>query len=79
MNHHLHQSFAQCSAARRGPRLVRHGGSVPVRTDEGVAMLRDSVLEETPMEVEIIGLTPEEQRRVLAAFPGGRRFQLKGV
>lgn len=31
---------------------------------------------ETPLTVEFEGLTPEEQRAALAAFPGGRRFQL---
>jgi hypothetical protein len=32
---------------------------------------------ETPLEVEFVGLTPSEQRRALASFPGGRRFTLK--
>ncbi|HHY50845.1 MAG TPA: hypothetical protein GYA10_14005 [Alphaproteobacteria bacterium] len=32
---------------------------------------------EAPLEVEFEGLTDEEQRRALAAFPGGRRFVLK--
>lgn len=31
---------------------------------------------EAPLTVEFEGLTPEEQRAALAAFPGGRRFQL---
>lgn len=31
---------------------------------------------ETPLTVEFEGLTPEEQRAALAAFPGGKRFQL---
>jgi hypothetical protein len=31
---------------------------------------------ETPLTVEFVGLTPEEQRAALAAFPGGRRFRL---
>lgn len=31
---------------------------------------------ETPLTVEFEGLTPDEQRAALAAFPGGRRFQL---
>lgn len=54
------------------------GRPVSATTDEGEATpLRDRVLDETPLEVEIIGLTPEEQVRVLAAFPGGRRFRLR--
>lgn len=32
---------------------------------------------ETVLEVEFVGLTPEEQRRALGAFPGGHRFRLK--
>ena len=32
---------------------------------------------ETPLEVEFVGLTEDEQRAALAAFPGGRRFILK--
>lgn len=31
---------------------------------------------ETPLTVEFEGLTPDEQRAALAAFPGGKRFQL---
>ncbi|HEV7276960.1 MAG TPA: hypothetical protein VGN80_11785 [Devosiaceae bacterium] len=31
---------------------------------------------ETPLTVEFEGLTPEEQRAAIAAFPGGKRFQL---
>jgi hypothetical protein len=31
---------------------------------------------ELPLEVEFEGLTMEEQRAALAAFPGGRRFVL---
>jgi hypothetical protein len=37
---------------------------------------------ELPLEIEFEGLTLEEQRAALAAFPGGRRFFLtadKGV
>lgn len=34
---------------------------------------------EAPLEVEFEGLTDEEQRRALAAFPGGRRFVLKAA
>ena len=33
---------------------------------------------EHPLEIEFVGLTPEQQLRALA-FPGGRRFVLKGV
>lgn len=32
---------------------------------------------ETVLEVEFVGLSPEEQRIALANFPGGRRFRLK--
>jgi hypothetical protein len=32
---------------------------------------------ETPIEIEFVGLTPEEQQAALAAFPGGKRFVLK--
>jgi hypothetical protein len=31
---------------------------------------------ETPMVVEFFGITEEEQRAALAAFPGGKRFVL---
>lgn len=31
---------------------------------------------EAPLEIEFEGLTLEEQRAALAAFPGGRRFVL---
>ena len=79
MNHHLHQSFARFSRAKAGPRLVRQDHGYPAMTDEGRLALADSVLDEAPMEVEIVGLTPEEQARVLKAFPGGRRFHLKSV
>jgi hypothetical protein len=32
---------------------------------------------EAMLEIEFIGLTDEEQRHALTAFPGGRRFILK--
>jgi len=32
---------------------------------------------EAPLEVAFVGLTEDEQRAALAAFPGGRRFRLK--
>ncbi len=32
---------------------------------------------ETEMEIEFFGISEAEQRRALAAFPGGRRFTLK--
>lgn len=32
---------------------------------------------EAPLEIEFVGLTEAEQRRAIAAFPGGRRFVLK--
>jgi hypothetical protein len=31
---------------------------------------------EVPLAVEFVGLTPDQQRAALAAFPGGKRFQL---
>lgn len=31
---------------------------------------------EAPLSVSFTGLTPEEQLRALAAFPGGKRFRL---
>jgi hypothetical protein len=31
---------------------------------------------EVPLAVEFVGISEEEQRAALAAFPGGRRFQL---
>lgn len=34
---------------------------------------------ETLLEVEFVGLTPDEQRMALGNFPGGRRFRLKNV
>jgi hypothetical protein len=53
-------------AVVRGLRLHRvHLGSVG-RIDD----------EETPLEVEFVGLSESEQRRALAAFPGGKRFHL---
>lgn len=33
---------------------------------------------EMPMLVSFEGLTPDEQRRALSGFPGGRRFVLAG-
>jgi hypothetical protein len=53
-------------AARDGRRLP--GPCSPVGPAAGEEML---------LEVEFIGLTEAEQRRALAAFPGGRRFLLK--
>jgi hypothetical protein len=51
--------------------------------DEGVRLPPPRGLEvapidrpELPLEVEFEGLTLEEQRAALAAFPGGRRFVL---
>jgi hypothetical protein len=35
-----------------------------------------AALPESPIEVEFEGLTLDEQRAALAAFPGGRRFVL---
>jgi hypothetical protein len=32
--------------------------------------------EEVPLGVEFVGLSESEQRRALAAFPGGKRFYL---
>jgi hypothetical protein len=32
---------------------------------------------EIPIEIEFVGLTPEEQEAALSAFPGGKRFVLK--
>lgn len=32
---------------------------------------------ERPLEIEFFGITEEQQRKALAAFPGGRRFILK--
>lgn len=32
---------------------------------------------EAPIEVEFVGISEDEQRAALAAFPGGRRFVLK--
>lgn len=32
---------------------------------------------ETVLEVEFVGLTPDEQRAALKNFPGGRRFRLR--
>lgn len=32
---------------------------------------------ELPLEVEFVGLTPDEQQMALAGFPGGQRFVLK--
>lgn len=51
-------------AAVDGLRTPRHPAIAPV--DEP----------ETPLTVEFEGLTLDEQRAALAAFPGGRRFQL---
>ena len=34
--------------------------------------------DEVPMAISFEGLTPAEQHRVLAAFPGGKRFVLQG-
>jgi hypothetical protein len=31
---------------------------------------------EAPLAVEFVGLSADEQRAALAAFPGGKRFQL---
>jgi hypothetical protein len=34
---------------------------------------------ESELDVTFVGLTDEEQRAALAAFPGGRRFRLRPV
>ena len=49
-----------------------HGRRVP-RTDEPLAAIDEPEIE---LEVEFVGLTEEEQRKALEAFPGGKRFTL---
>jgi hypothetical protein len=81
VTHHLPQSFSRFTQLRTVLRPV--GADIDpiiVASDEGDSTtLRDRLMDEVPLEVEIIGLTPQEQQRVLAAFPGGSRFRLKGV
>ena len=52
-------------------------------TRDGVRVAGDRVpaidAPETELDVTFIGLSEEEQRAALAAFPGGRRFRLKLV
>ncbi len=49
-----------------------HGVRLP-RNDEVIAPLDEP---EAILEVEFEGLTEDEQRAALNAFPGGRRFRL---
>ncbi len=55
-------------------------GRLWLAAKEGRAMRRPHVLPadrpELPMLVSFEGLSPEEQHKALAAFPGGRRFVL---
>jgi hypothetical protein len=38
--------------------------------------ISDAVGPETPLTVEFVGISAAQQQAALAAFPGGRRFQL---
>jgi hypothetical protein len=52
-------------------------------TRDGVRVAGDRVpaidAPESELDVTFVGLTDEEQRAALAAFPGGRRFRLPPV
>lgn len=52
-------------AARDGKRLPPPEGAIAAIS-----------IPESPLEIEFEGLTLEEQRAAIAAFPGGRRFVL---
>lgn len=78
MNYHVQPSLAHSNAGRRFPRLATSGGTrVAALTDEGPVALGEPGVGEAPMTIEISGLTPEQQRAVLARFPGGSRFRLR--
>lgn len=58
---------------RRRPLWLAAVDGLPTARHPAVAPVDEP---ETPLTVEFEGLTPDEQRAALAAFPGGKRFQL---
>jgi hypothetical protein len=58
------------------PTLMRPASGRLVRTDEGALAIGDVLAPETPMRVEIVGLSEEAQRAILDRFAGGSRFRL---
>lgn len=68
-----HQRFVY--ATRRRPRVwlaARDGERLPPPRERVNAIIDAEV----PLEVQFEGLSLEEQRAALTAFPGGRRFVL---
>lgn len=53
---------------------ILRSGSGPV--DPQLVNLGDITSPETELDVEFVGISEEQQRAALAAFPGGRRFRL---
>ena len=53
---------------------TRNGQRVDLRGREG--NVPSTGMPEAPLDVLFVGLSEEEQRAALAAFPGGARFRL---
>jgi hypothetical protein len=75
MNRHFRPDSVRAIPAS----LMRPAAGRAARTDEGHVALGDILAPETPLTVEIVGLSPEAQRALLAGFPGGARFRIKGA
>lgn len=56
--------------------LARFGHRAIDPVDPEVRNLGPSDGPEAPVAVEFVGISMEQQRAALAAFPGGRRFKL---
>ena len=69
--------MAQHTGTRSFEALPRYPRLAAVRGVRRSEPIRPVDAPEVPLEVEFVGLTEEEQRRALAAFPGGRRFVLR--
>ena len=50
--------------------------ATPERPSDFVAWIGKADAPEPPLVVEFVGITEEEQRAAISAFPGGKRFVL---
>jgi hypothetical protein len=63
-------------SSRRPPKPPRDGARASRIPANDVAEVSPAGSPEAPLVVSFVGLTPEEQRRALASFPGGARCSL---
>ncbi|RUT31216.1 hypothetical protein EMQ25_10155 [Arsenicitalea aurantiaca] len=74
------RALDRATAARR-PGLGWCSNVVPIsaaRAANGREKIAPMGAPETILEVEFVGLTPEEQLKAIQGFPGGQRFSLRG-